>query len=52
MPPDNCAEALTAANDDMQLVRADTMHDAREAIEAWVGDPGATLPTCGEGSAA
>jgi PDZ domain-containing protein len=46
VPPDNCAEALGAPNEDMRLVRADTMHDAREAIEAWVEDPEATLPSC------
>ena len=51
VPPDNCPEALDAPNDDMQLVRADTMHDARAAIEAWVGDHGATLPTCEEAAA-
>lgn len=51
VPPDNCDEALDAPNDDMQLVRADTMHDARVAIEAWVGGSGATLPTCEEGAA-
>ena len=51
VPPDNCDEALDAPNDDMQLVRADTMHDARVAIEAWVDDEGADLPTCEEASA-
>ena len=51
VPPDNCPEALDAPNDDMQLVRADTMHDARVAIEAWVDDQGASLPTCEEAAA-
>lgn len=51
VPPDNCSEAVDAPNDDMQLVRADTMHDARAAIEAWVDDPDADLPSC-EGAAA
>ena len=46
VPPDNCGEALDAPNGDMTLVRADTMHDARTAIEAWVDDPGADLPAC------
>lgn len=46
VPPDNCADALDAPNDDMQLVRADTMHDARLAIEAWVDDEDADLPSC------
>jgi PDZ domain-containing protein len=46
VPPDNCDEALDAPNDDMRLVRADTMHDAVAAIEAWVEDPDAALPSC------
>ena len=46
VPPDNCADALQAPNGDMRLVRADTMHDAVEALETWVDDPDATLPTC------
>ena len=50
VPPDNCQEALGAPNGDMRLVRADTMHDARVAIEAWVKDPEANLPTCEKGS--
>ncbi|GAB2444425.1 PDZ domain-containing protein [Nocardioides hungaricus] len=46
VPPGNCADALGAPNEDMRLVRADTMHDARLAIEAWVQDPDADLPGC------
>jgi hypothetical protein len=30
----------------MRLVKAVTMHAAVQAIEAWVKDPDATLPTC------
>ena len=30
----------------MRLVRADTMHDAVEAISTWVDDHDAALPTC------
>lgn len=48
VPPDNCAEALGAPNGDMRLVRAETMHDARVAIAAWVKDHGADLPSCEE----
>lgn len=51
VPPDNCKDALGAPNGDMQLVRADTMHDARLAIEAWVKDPDADLPSCEEAPA-
>ncbi len=46
VPPDNCADALGADPGDMRLVRAETMHDARLAIEAWTADPDADLPTC------
>lgn len=46
VPPDNCRDALGAPNGDMRLVRAETMHDARVAIEAWVKDPDADLPSC------
>lgn len=50
VPPDNCEAALGAPAGDMRLVRADTMHDARVAIEAWAEDPDADLPTCTEES--
>lgn len=50
VPPDNCKDALGAPNGDMRLVKADTMHDARLAIEKWVKDPNADLPSCEEAS--
>ena len=46
VPPDNCADALGAPHDDMRLVKAETMHDAVEAVTTWVEDPDAALPTC------
>ena len=46
VPPDNCKDALGAPNEDMRLVKADTMHDARLAIQKWVEDPDAELPSC------
>lgn len=46
VPPGNCADALEADNGDMQLVRADTMHSARLAIEEWAADRDADLPSC------
>lgn len=49
VPADNCADAKGADNGDMKLVKATTMHDARQSIEAWVKDPDATVPTCGNG---
>ena len=49
VPPDNCADALGAPAEDMRVVRAETMHDAVEAIEAWVADPDTEdLPSCDE----
>ncbi len=47
VPKDNCADALNAPNDTgMRLVKATTMHEAREAIADWVKDPDAALPSC------
>jgi PDZ domain-containing protein len=46
VPPDNCDEAVQAKNGDMRLVKAVTMHAAVQAVEAWVKDPEAKLPTC------
>ncbi|MBZ5740671.1 YlbL family protein [Nocardioides mangrovi] len=46
VPAENCDEALGAPNGDMRLVKATTMHDARESVEKWVADPNADLPSC------
>jgi PDZ domain-containing protein len=47
VPTDNCKEALGAdPGDDMRLVRATTMHEALGAIQDWVADPDADLPSC------
>ncbi|CUR58179.1 PDZ/DHR/GLGF domain protein [metagenome] len=47
VPKANCADALNAPNDTgMRLVKATTMHEAREAIADWVKDPDAPLPSC------
>ena len=48
VPPDNCEDALEVDNGDMRLVRADTMHEARLALEEWVEDPDADLPSCAD----
>jgi PDZ domain-containing protein len=50
VPADNCAEAAGAPNGDMTLVRAETLHDAVVALETWVDDPDADLPSCDEGT--
>jgi PDZ domain-containing protein len=46
VPPANCQDVAAADNGDMQLVRADTMHDAVVALEAWAKDRDADLPSC------
>jgi PDZ domain-containing protein len=46
VPSANCREALGADNGDMRLVRTSTMHDAVDALETWVDDPNAELPSC------
>jgi PDZ domain-containing protein len=46
VPAANCREALGATNGDMTLVRASTMHDVVDALETWVDDPEADLPSC------
>ncbi|HXH80517.1 YlbL family protein [Nocardioides sp.] len=43
---DNCPDTLELDSGDMRLVRAETMHDAVEAITAWAEDHDADLPTC------
>lgn len=46
VPEDNCADALGADNGDMRLVRATTFVKTLEAVETWVGDHDAKLPSC------
>ena len=46
VPPDNCADAVDSPRGDVQLVRAETMREALEAIKAWVADRDADLPRC------
>ena len=50
VPPDNCADALKADAGDMRLMRAETMHDARVALEAYAQDPDTDLPSCEDAS--
>jgi PDZ domain-containing protein len=50
VPPDNCQDAAGAPAEDMRLVKAETMHDAVAAIQTWVADHDADLPTCEEDS--
>lgn len=46
VPADNCDDALNAPNDDVTLVRVETFSDAMEAIQTWVEEPDADLPSC------
>ena len=46
VPAANCREALGVATGRMELVRASTMHDVVEALEAWVDDPNHAMPSC------
>jgi Lon-like protease len=46
VPADNCSEALGVATGRMELVRAATMHDVVEGLEAWGDDPDHVLPSC------
>ncbi|WP_457206200.1 YlbL family protein [Nocardioides sp. P5_C9_2] len=50
VPVGNCPDTTDLDSGDMRLVRADTMHDAVDAIKTWVDDPDAPLPTCEEQS--
>lgn len=42
----NCEEAAGAPNEDTRLVPVSTFDEALQAIETWVDDPDADLPTC------
>jgi PDZ domain-containing protein len=48
VPPDNCDAALHAdvTKDEIELVKAPTMHDALTSLKAYVADPSASLPSC------
>ncbi len=48
VPPGNCEEAAGARAGDMRLVEAPTTRSAIDSVEAWVKDPDADLPTCGD----
>lgn len=46
VPPDNCEDAVGSSHDGVRLVKATTMHAAVDAIQDWVKDHDADLPTC------
>lgn len=48
VPPDNCADALGAPvdEDEIRLVRADTLESAIDSLTAYAKDPDADLPRC------
>jgi PDZ domain-containing protein len=50
VPADNCPDAVGADHGSMRLVKVTTMASAVKAIQTWVKNPQATLPTCGSGA--
>lgn len=46
VPPDNCASAVHDPVEGIELVRADDLHSAIEALETYNDDPSADLPRC------
>ena len=47
VPPDNCGSAVGApVDDDIVLVRADTLRSAVTSLETYAEDPTADLPRC------
>lgn len=45
VPKDNCSD-VRGLDPDLRLVKATTMHEARQALQKWAGDHDAKLPTC------
>ncbi|KAA1421003.1 PDZ domain-containing protein [Nocardioides humilatus] len=45
VPKDNCSD-VKGLDTDMELVKAETMHGALEALKAWTADHDADLPRC------
>ena len=45
VPKDNCGD-VDGLDPDLALVKATTMHEALEALEAWADDRDADLPSC------
>lgn len=51
-PADNCAEVVDHVPDGLRVVRVETLHEAREAVEAIGAGDAADLPTCTADAAA
>lgn len=51
VPAGNCSDAVGAPAEDMRLVKVETMSQAKDALETWVDDRDATLPSCTEDDA-
>ena len=51
VPADNCDSIAGVDPGDMRLVRVATLTEALDAIDAWVEDPDADLPTCEDDAA-
>ncbi|MEX0428739.1 PDZ domain-containing protein [Nocardioides sp. DS6] len=50
VPADNCQDVVGADRGDMRLVKVSTFDGALSAIQTWVKDHGAPLPSCGSGA--
>ncbi len=51
-PAANCGDVLGNVPDGLTVVAVETLSAARDAVELWVDDPGAQLPTCDSVAAA
>jgi PDZ domain-containing protein len=47
-PKDNCSDAMAARPDGLRLVRADSLHQARQSLEALTSGKG-DIPACSKG---
>jgi PDZ domain-containing protein len=51
-PQSNCDEVEGSIPDGLTVIPVSTLGEARDTLEKWVADPGATFPQCGQGIAA
>ena len=51
-PQDNCDDVEGNVPDGLTVVPVSTLGEARDTVEAWVADPEADFPQCGDGIAA
>ena len=51
-PQDNCDDVEGNIPDGLTVIPVSTLGEARDTVEAWVADPEAEFPQCGDGIAA